>query len=67
MHIARQRVDLAALFENVGRLDELADEIRLGLYLPLEAQPKAVIGDKVYAAESVLAWLTPPTTNTTRT
>ncbi|TMH28095.1 MAG: phosphatidylserine decarboxylase [Betaproteobacteria bacterium] len=40
---------------------------RVDVYLPLEAQPKAVIGDKVYAAESVLAWLTPPTTNTNRT
>ena len=30
---------------------------------PLDAEVKAAIGDKVYAAESVLAWLKPPTTN----
>ena len=35
---------------------------RVDVYLPLEAEPKAAIGDKVYAASSVLAWLTPPTT-----
>jgi phosphatidylserine decarboxylase len=37
---------------------------RVDVYLPLDAEVKAAIGDKVYAAESVLAWLTtPPTTN----
>ena len=36
---------------------------RVDVYLPLDAEPKAAIGDKVYAAESVLAWLTPRTTN----
>jgi phosphatidylserine decarboxylase len=36
---------------------------RVDVYLPLDAEVKAAIGDKVYAAESVLAWLTtPPTT-----
>jgi phosphatidylserine decarboxylase len=30
---------------------------RVDLYLPPDAQVKAAIGDKVYAAESVLAWL----------
>ena len=35
---------------------------RVDVYLPLDAQVKAAIGDKVYAAETVLAWLTPPTT-----
>jgi phosphatidylserine decarboxylase len=33
---------------------------RVDLYLPLDAQVKAEIGEKVYAAESVLAWLTSP-------
>ena len=33
---------------------------RVDVYLPLDAQVKAAIGDKVYAAESVLAWLTAP-------
>ena len=32
---------------------------RVDVYLPLEARVTAAIGDKVYAAESVLAWLTP--------
>jgi phosphatidylserine decarboxylase len=36
---------------------------RVDVYLPLDAEVKAALGDKVYAAESVLAWLTPPTTN----
>jgi phosphatidylserine decarboxylase len=36
---------------------------RVDVYLPPDAQVKAAIGDKVYAATSVLAWLTPPNTN----
>jgi len=32
---------------------------RVDVYLPLDAEAKAAIGDKVYAAESVLAWLKP--------
>jgi phosphatidylserine decarboxylase len=35
---------------------------RVDVYLPPDAEPKAAIGDKVYAASSVLAWLTPPKT-----
>ena len=35
---------------------------RVDVYLPVHAEPKAAIGDKVYAASSVLAWLTPPKT-----
>jgi phosphatidylserine decarboxylase len=31
---------------------------RVDVYLPLDAQVKAAIGEKVYAATSVLAWLT---------
>jgi phosphatidylserine decarboxylase len=38
---------------------------RVDHYLPLDAEVKAAIGDKVYAAESVLAWLKPPTTTRT--
>jgi phosphatidylserine decarboxylase len=37
---------------------------RVDVYLPLDAEVKAAIGDKVYAAESVLAWLTTPPTTT---
>ena len=36
---------------------------RVDVYLPLDAEVKAAIGDKVYAAETVLAWLTPSKTN----
>jgi phosphatidylserine decarboxylase len=36
---------------------------RVDVYLPLDAEVKAAIGDKVYAAESVLAWLKPSTTS----
>ena len=35
---------------------------RVDVYLPLDAEVKAAIGDKVYAAQSVLAWLKTPTT-----
>jgi phosphatidylserine decarboxylase len=33
---------------------------RVDVYLPPDAQVKAAIGEKVYAAQSVLAWLTTP-------
>jgi len=33
---------------------------RVDLYLPLDVEVKAAIGEKVYAAQSVLAWLTNP-------
>jgi len=36
---------------------------RVDVYLPLDAEPKAAIGDKVYAAQTVLAWLTASKTN----
>ena len=39
---------------------------RVDHYLPLDAEVKAAIGDKVYAAESVIAWLKRPTTNRTK-
>jgi phosphatidylserine decarboxylase len=38
---------------------------RVDLYLPPDAEVKAALGDKVYAAESVLAWLK-TTTSTTK-
>lgn len=36
---------------------------RVDVYLPPDAEPRAAIGDKVYAAQTVLAWLTPSKTN----
>src|SRR3954466_13936526 len=38
---------------------------RVDLYLPPDAEPRAAIGDKVYAAQTVLAWLSSPTTKRT--
>ncbi|HZM35823.1 MAG TPA: phosphatidylserine decarboxylase [Burkholderiales bacterium] len=38
---------------------------RVDVYLPLDAQVRAAIGEKVYAASSVLAWLKTPTSATT--
>jgi phosphatidylserine decarboxylase len=37
---------------------------RVDLYLPPDAQVKAAVGEKVYAAESVLAWLKTPSSKT---
>jgi phosphatidylserine decarboxylase len=37
---------------------------RVDVYLPLDAEVKAAIGEKVYAAKSVLAWLKTPTSKT---
>ncbi|MNC91048.1 phosphatidylserine decarboxylase [compost metagenome] len=34
---------------------------RVDVYLPLDAQVRAAIGEKVHAASSVLAWLKTPT------
>ena len=36
---------------------------RVDVYLPVDAEVKAAIGDKVFAAESVLAWLTTPSSS----
>jgi len=36
---------------------------RVDVYLPLDAEIKAAIGEKVYAAETVLAWLKTPGSN----
>jgi phosphatidylserine decarboxylase len=30
---------------------------RVDLYLPMDARPQAAVGDKVYAGETILAWL----------
>ena len=38
---------------------------RVDVYLPPDAEVKAALGDKVYAAESVLAWLKTTTTSST--
>jgi phosphatidylserine decarboxylase len=38
---------------------------RVDVYLPPDAEPKAAIGEKVYASSSVLAWLKTPNSSTT--
>jgi phosphatidylserine decarboxylase len=37
---------------------------RVDVYLPPDAEPRAAIGEKVYATTSVLAWLKTPTSST---
>ena len=37
---------------------------RVDVYLPPDAEPKAAIGEKVYASASVLAWLKTPNSST---
>jgi len=56
-------VDAGAELERGQRFGFIRFGSRVDVYLPLEAEPHAAIGEKVYAAESVLAWLTPPNTN----
>jgi len=57
-------VDAGAELERGQRFGFIRFGSRVDHYLPLDAEVKAAIGDKVYAAESVLAWLTtPPTTS----
>jgi phosphatidylserine decarboxylase len=53
-------VDRGAVLERGQRYGFIRFGSRVDLYLPIGAQPKAALGDKVYATESVLAWMTPP-------
>jgi len=53
-------VDAGANLERGQRYGFIRFGSRVDLYLPPDAQPRAALGDKVYATESVLAWLTPP-------
>jgi phosphatidylserine decarboxylase len=55
-------VDRGAVLERGQRYGFIRFGSRVDLYLPAGARPKAALGDKVYATESVLAWLTPPET-----
>jgi phosphatidylserine decarboxylase len=56
-------VDAGAQLARGQRFGFIRFGSRVDVYLPLDARIKAAIGDKVYASESVLAWLTPPTTS----
>ena len=52
-------VDEGAVLERGQRFGFIRFGSRVDVYLPLDAEVKAGIGDKVYATESVLAWLKP--------
>ncbi len=56
-------VDAGATLVRGQRFGFIRFGSRVDVYLPLDAEPKAAIGDKVYAAETVLAWLTASKTN----
>jgi phosphatidylserine decarboxylase len=51
-------VDAGAELSRGQRFGFIRFGSRVDVYLPLDAQVKAAIGEKVYAAETVLAWLT---------
>jgi phosphatidylserine decarboxylase len=53
-------VDAGAELKRGERFGFIRFGSRVDVYLPLDAQVKASIGDKVYAAESVLAWVKTP-------
>ncbi len=56
-------VDAGAELKRGQRYGFIRFGSRVDLYLPPDAQPRAALGDKVYATESVLACLTPPDTS----
>jgi phosphatidylserine decarboxylase len=57
-------VDPGARLERGQRFGFIRFGSRVDLYLPLDAEVKAAIGEKVYAAQSVLAWLKSPSSTT---
>ena len=57
-------VDQGAELERGQRYGFIRFGSRVDVYLPPDARVNAALGDKVYATESVLAWLTAPQTKT---
>ena len=57
-------VEPGARLERGQRFGFIRFGSRVDVYLPADAEVKAAIGDKVYAAESVLAWLKTPSSKT---
>jgi phosphatidylserine decarboxylase len=53
-------VDPGATLKRGQRFGFIRFGSRVDVYLPLDAEVTAAIGEKVYAAESVLAWLKTP-------
>jgi phosphatidylserine decarboxylase len=58
-------VDPGARLQRGQRFGFIRFGSRVDVYLPLDAEVKAAIGEKVYAAESVLAWLKTPSSKRT--
>jgi len=56
-------VDPGVTLERGQRYGFIRFGSRVDLYLPPDAQPRAALGDTVYATESVLAWLTAPSSS----
>ena len=56
-------VGVGAELERGQRFGFIRFGSRVDVYLPPDSQARAAVGEKVYAAESVLAWLTNPTSN----
>jgi phosphatidylserine decarboxylase len=56
-------VDAGASLERGQRFGFIRFGSRVDVYLPPDAQPRAALGDTVYATESVLAWLTAPSSS----
>ena len=54
-------VEPGARLKRGQRLGFIRFGSRVDVYLPLDAEVRAAIGEKVYAAESVIAWLKTPT------
>jgi len=57
-------VEPGARLERGQRFGFIRFGSRVDLYLPPDAQVKAAVGEKVYAAQSVLAWLKTPSSKT---
>jgi phosphatidylserine decarboxylase len=56
-------VDPGAVLARGQRFGFIRFGSRVDVYLPLDAEVTAAIGEKVYAAESVLAWLKTPSSS----
>ena len=56
-------VDPGAVLARGQRFGFIRFGSRVDVYLPLDAEVRAAIGEKVYAAQSVLAWLKTPSSS----
>ncbi len=58
-------VDAGAELKRGERFGFIRFGSRVDVYLPLDAEIRASLGDKVYAAQSVLAWVKTPNSKAT--